>query len=112
MFIGYDDGLDYRQRPFNVPEYTKLIYPEVKPTRKFKIGVLQEGVELCEQNVKDVFGKAVGLLKDHKYLDIKHVSMPSHTNSRKLCVPLLTMGSVGCMLDGCGHGTGTSGMWS
>ena len=75
-----------------------------------KIGILKEGVEGCDQNVIDVFNKAIDRLKESEYMETVSVSLPEHAESAKYMTPVFFNGSFGCMLDGCGHGVGVAGI--
>ncbi|XP_057297734.1 amidase-like [Hydractinia symbiolongicarpus] len=110
VIAGYDNGFDYRQRPFQVPEYSKLIFPHVKPSRKLNIGVLQEGIDLCAENVKDVFNASLKHLKDSEHLCLKNTSLPKHAENDNITSVIFGSGTFESMINGCGFGV--SGMQS
>ncbi|XP_057303711.1 amidase-like [Hydractinia symbiolongicarpus] len=112
VIAGYDNGFDYRQRPFKVPEYSKLIFPHVKPSRKINIGILQEGVDLCDENVKNVFNASLKYLKESEHLCLKSTSLEMHVKSDNITSVIFGNGVFGSMIDGCGFGTSLSGMQS
>lgn len=106
---GYDDGRDYRQRPTVVPEYTKEIYPQKKIEKKIKIGILKEGVQVCDIKVQNVFNKAVEVLQANQNLVIQQTAAPFHETAGKAFNVFIFMGTFGSMIDGCGFGMGVSG---
>ena len=93
----------------NQTQYSKLIYPHVKPMRKMKIGVLREAVALCREEVKNVFQNALNWLTGHELLEISEVSYQKHTVAEKVYFAVSTFGSYGCMMKGDGFDTGISG---
>ena len=110
MSVGYDDGRDYRQRSQQkIPEYSTLIYPNKKNDQKVKIAICQQGIECCDEGVKNVFKQAVEILKSRGDLAFEDVSLPIHTVGSKAFSPFIFMGAFGSMVDGCGFGTGVSG---
>ncbi|XP_065676158.1 amidase-like isoform X1 [Hydra vulgaris] len=113
VLAGYDTGIDYRQSPFApVYEYSKLIYPLVVPKKKINVAILEEGLDLCDKDVKETFNQAVSWLKKSEFLNIKTVSLPLHKEAYRLMVPLFFDGVFGSMIDGCGYGTGFAGVQS
>ncbi|XP_057303712.1 amidase-like [Hydractinia symbiolongicarpus] len=112
VIAGYDNGFDYRQRPFEVPEYSKLIFPHVKPSRKLNIGILQEGVDLCDENVQKVFDISLGLLKKCEHLKVEYTNLSKHSIAEHLSAAMCGSGTYSCMFDGFGFGTAVSGMQS
>ena len=110
--IGYDNGFDYRQKDDGRKEaiqYSKLIYPIVKPLRKMKIGILKEAVTLCADEVKNVFHNAVSWLTNNDLMEISEVSYPKHSIAEKIYFPVVAMGAYGCMIKGNGFGPGFPG---
>ena len=109
--VGHDRGFDYRQKTeqMNQIQYSKLIYPHVKPIRKMKIGVLKEAVELCNEEVKNVFQNALNWLIGHELLETSEVSYQKHTIAEKVCFAIGCVGAYDCMIKGDGFGTGVSG---
>ena len=111
LLLGHDRGFDYRQKNelMNQTQYSKLIYPHVKPMRKMKIGVTKEAVALCREEVKNVFQNALNWLTGHELLEISEVSYQKHTVAEKVYFAVSTFGSYGCMMKGDGFDTGISG---
>ena len=93
----------------NQIQYSKLIYPHVKPLQKMKIGVLKEAVILCSEEVKNVFQNALNWLIGHELLETSEVCYQKHTIAEKVYFAVSTFGSYGCMMKGDGFGTGLSG---
>ena len=93
----------------NQIQYSKLIYPHVKPMRKMKMGVLKEAVSLCGEEVKTVFQNALNWLTEHELLEITEVSYQRHAIAEKVYFPVCAVGAYGCMMKGDGFGTGLSG---
>ena len=93
-----------------IPEYSKEIYPAKMPERKIKVGVLKEGVESCDENVRRVFEKAVQKLKEtNDDVIISDVSLPEHATGSMAFVPFIFLGGFNSMIHGCGFGTSISG---
>jgi len=110
---GYDNGFDCRQPPsLIVPEYSKLIYPHTKPSEKIKVAVLKEGVELCDESVREVFNKAVECLRKNEMLEVSKISFPRHVDAGKVFGPMVFAGAYGNMVQGCGYGTSIKGVQS
>ena len=111
LIVAYDRGFDYRQNTEQMSQiqYSKLMYPHVKPIRKLKIGVLKEAVDLCSQEVIKVFQNALNWLIGHELLETSEVSYQKHTISEKVCFPIGCVGAYDCMIKGNGLGTGVSG---
>ena len=109
--LGHDRGFDYRQKNeyMNQIQYSKLIYPYVKPMQKMKIGILKEAVSLCSEEVKNVFQNALNSLNEHELLEIMEVSYQKHAIAEKVYFPVCIVGAYGCMMKGDGFGTGISG---
>lgn len=109
--LGYDHGRDYRQRPTSIPEYTKEIYPEKKSNRKIKIGILKEGVQVCNPKVQEVFKEAINVLQTLQNLIIHEVDAPFHITAIKAFDVFAFMGTYSSSVDGCGFGMSVSGEW-
>lgn len=111
LIVAYDRGFDYRQNTEQMSQiqYSKFIYPHVKPIRKLKIGVLKEAVDLCSQEVIKVFQNALNWLIGHELLETSEVSYQKHTISETVCFPIGCVGAYDCMIKGDGLGTGVSG---
>ncbi|XP_066935413.1 amidase-like [Clytia hemisphaerica] len=111
VLAGYDDGKDYRQNPFiQVPNYSELIYPKKPLDRPIKVGVLKEGVDVCDQNVIEIFHEAlIKINKKSNLFQVSTVSMPNHVNTDRLMSVLFHSGCYGAMVRGCGYGTSITG---
>ena len=78
--------------------------------RIIRIGILKEGVEACDQDVIEVFDKALEKLRTSKYLQISSASLPEHTVAGKYMTPLFYTGAFGSMFEGYGQGVGVTGL--
>lgn len=109
VIAGYDkDGNDGRQQnSIEIPEYSKLL--SAKEPSEFKIAVLSEGFDLCDQNVQDVVYKAIDELKQVGAC-VDHVSIPLHTEGYStIWLPIGTMGIYLTLLQNAGASTGLKG---
>jgi len=92
-----------------IPEYSKEIYPIKKPQQKIKVGVLKEGVDSCDENVRNAFKKAVQIIEKNDDVTVSGVSLPEHVAGRMAFGPFIFLGGFNSMINGCGFGTGVSG---
>ena len=74
-----------------------------------QVGVLKEGVDVCDQNVVEVFNKALEKLKEKNNLfQVSSISMPNHLIAERLTGAFFYSGSYGTTVIGCGYGTGVT----
>ena len=77
-----------------------------------QVGVLKEGVDVCDQNVVEVFNKALEKLKEKSDLfQVSSISMPNHLNTDRLMSVLFHSGCYGTTVVGCGYGTSITGIY-
>ena len=79
------------------------------PKREFRVGILEEGVNVCKDEVKDTFSKAVNLLHKSKFLFITDVSFPNHAIAGTVSNIFRNIASYACMVDYQGCSIGCNG---
>ena len=87
-----------------------MIYPHQPTKDPIKIAVLQDGIKTCQQNVQDVFQKAVEIIKKDSNVMFSNVEMPHHELAGKAASVVLFNGGFDSMVEGCGYGMGISGI--
>lgn len=100
---GKDDDLDARQdpqMPATLPKYSELVTGEVKG---LKVGVLQEGLEGCEEDVQAATLQAAEALRQGG-ASVERISIPLHSDSASIWLPLCLEGGHATRMEGAGVG--------
>jgi amidase len=107
--IAGPDGFDVRQKPCEVPQYSKLLEGGVKSLR---IAVVKEGFghPESEPGVDAKVKSAAGIFADLG-ASVHEVSLPLHLEARTFFMPMAAEGMVRQAFDGNGIASGASGLY-